>query len=56
MSFVIDDDLKDRINDIFKHIEEKLDIALQDPIYKSEINHYLRTKTKRLFSIILKYD
>ena len=30
MKFVIDDDddLIDRINDIFKHIEEKLDITL----------------------------
>ena len=45
MCFVIYDDLKDRINDIFKHIEEKLDIALQDPIYKSKINHYLKIKT-----------
>ena len=34
MNFVInDDDLINRINDLFKHIEEKLDIALQDPIY-----------------------
>ena len=45
MSIVIDNDLKDRISNIFKHIEVKLDIALQNPIYKSEINHYLRTKT-----------
>ena len=44
MSFMIDDDLKDRINEIPKHIEEKLNIALQDPIHKSEINHYFRTK------------
>ena len=46
MNFVIDDDgLINRINDIFEHIEEKLDTVLQDPIYKSEINHCLRTKT-----------
>ena len=30
MNFVISDDLVDRINDIFRHIEEKLDIALQE--------------------------
>ena len=36
MSFVIIDDLVDRINDIFNHIEEKVDIALEDPIYKAK--------------------
>ena len=45
VSFVIhNNDLVDRINNVFRHIEEKLDIVLQDSIYKSEINHYLRTK------------
>ena len=44
MGFVIDDDLKYRIDNIFKHFEEKLDIALEHPIHNGEINHYLRTK------------
>ena len=44
MNFVISDDLVDKINDIFNNIEEKLDIALEDPIYKSEFNQYLKTK------------
>ena len=46
MNFVIsdDNDLIDRINNIFKHIEEKLDIALQECFYQSEINCYLKTK------------
>ena len=36
MNFVIndDDDLIDRINDIFKHTEEKLDIACKNAIIK----------------------
>ena len=41
---MISDDLVDRVNDIFSHIEEKLSIALENPIYKGEINHCLRTK------------
>ena len=46
MNFVIDDDgLINRINNIFKHIEEKLDIVLQECFYQSEFNCYLRTKT-----------
>ena len=44
VNFVISDDLVDKINDIFNHIEEKLGIALEDPIYKSQFNHYLKTK------------
>ena len=44
ISFVIDGDLINRINDIFKYIEEKLDIVLQECFYQGEIDHYLRTK------------
>ena len=44
INFVINDNLVDKINDIFNNIEEKLDIALENPIYKSEFNHYLKTK------------
>ena len=44
MTFVIGDDLVDKINDIFNHIEEILGLALEDPIYKSQFNHYLKTK------------
>ena len=39
MNFVISDDLVDKINDIFKYIEEKLDIALENPIYEGEFNY-----------------
>ena len=56
MSFVIDDDLKDRIDNIFKHIEEKLDIALENPIYNGEINHYLRTKIYKRTCFIKIYE
>ena len=34
MSFMIDGDLINRINDIFKYIEEKLDIVLQECFYQ----------------------
>ena len=45
MNFVVDDDdLIDRINDIFKHIEEKLEIASQQCFYQSRMNRYLKTK------------
>ena len=44
VTFVIGDDLVDKINDIFNHIEEILGLALEDPIYKSQFNHYLKTK------------
>ena len=44
MNFVISDDLVDRVDNIFSHIEEKLGIALQECIYKSEFNQYLKTK------------
>ena len=54
MNFVIsDDDLIDRINNIFKHIEEKLDIALQECFYQSEMNCYVKIKVKDAKIIIL---
>ena len=43
MHFMISDDLVDKINDIFKHIEEKLNIGLKEWFNKSEFN-YLKTK------------
>ena len=45
INFLTDDDLRGRINDIFKDIEETLDIALQNFTYQSKMNnYYLRTK------------
>ena len=44
MNFMISDDLVDKTNDIFNNIEEKLGIALENPIYKGEFNYYLKTK------------
>ena len=44
MNFVIDDDLINRTNDIFKHIEEKLSIVLQECFSQSKINCYLKTR------------
>ena len=54
IGFVISDDLVDRVNDIFNHIEEKLSIALENLIYKGEINHYLRTKIYKITCFIKK--
>ena len=44
MKSVISDDLVDKTNDIFIHIGEKLDIALQEWFHKREFNYYLKTK------------
>ena len=44
MNFMISDDLVDKINDIFNNIEEKLGIALENPIYEGKFNYYLKTK------------
>ena len=44
MHFRISDDLTDKIDDIFKHIEEKLNIGLKEWFCKSEFNYCLKTK------------
>ena len=41
---MISDDLVDKINDIFKHIEEKLNIGLKEWFNKNEFNYYLKAK------------
>ena len=48
MKFVISDNLVDNINDIFNHIGEKLDFALQEWFHKSEFNYYLKTKIYKI--------